>query len=75
LNGIYHIASDPINKYELLIRIKDIYQKDNEIISVDTVKVNRSLGASKFKKDTLIKIPTWDEMLKGLRKRRLANDF
>jgi dTDP-4-dehydrorhamnose reductase len=69
LNGIYHVANDPINKYALLMRLKDIYKKDNEIIPDETVKVDRSLDAGKFKNDTSIKIPTWDEMFEDLRRR------
>jgi len=67
LNGIYHVASNPINKYELLTQLKAIYKKDIEIIPDETIKVDRSLDASKFKNDTSIKIPMWDEMLEDLR--------
>lgn len=69
LNGIYHIAGGPINKYELLTRLKDIYKKDIEIIPDETVKVDRSLDASKFRDNTSIKIPSWDEMLEDLRRK------
>ena len=50
------------------MRLKDIYKKDIEIIPDETVKVDRSLDAGKFKNDTSIKIPTWDEMLEDLRR-------
>jgi dTDP-4-dehydrorhamnose reductase len=69
LNGIYHVASDPINKYALLMRLRGIYKKDIEIIPDETVKVDRSLDAGKFKNDTSIKIPKWDEMLEDSRMR------
>lgn len=68
LSGIYHIASNPINKYELLMRLKNIYQKDIDIISDETIIVDRSLGPSKFKTDTSIRIPDWDEMLEDLKR-------
>lgn len=68
LSGIYHIASDPISKYELLIRLKNIYQKDVDIIPDETIIVDRSLDPGKFKRDTSIRIPDWDEMLGDLKK-------
>jgi len=64
LSGTYHIASNPINKCELLMRLKDVYQKDIDIIPDETIIIDRSLNSSKFKNDTLIKIPEWDEMLR-----------
>lgn len=69
LSGIYHIASNPINKNELLMRLKNIYQKDVDIVPDEMVIVNRSLDPSKFKRDTSIRIPDWDEMLEELKKR------
>lgn len=70
LSGIYHIASNPINKYELLMRLKNIYQKDIDIVPDETIIVDRSLDSSKFKRDTSIRILDWDEMLEDLKKER-----
>lgn len=68
LSGIYHIASNPINKYELLMRLKNIYQKDIDIIPDETIIIDRSLDPSKFKRDTSIRIPDWDEILENFKK-------
>lgn len=69
LNGIYHIASKSINKFELLSRLKDIYEKKIEIIPDDSLEINRSLDPSKFIKKTDIKTPSWDDMLLDLKER------
>jgi len=71
LSGIYHIASSPVNKYELLVRLKDVYQKDIDVVPDETIIVDRSLDPGKFKRDTSITIPDWDEMLKDLKRERI----
>ena len=35
IKGLYHISSNPINKYDLLVLIKKIYNLDIEIIASD----------------------------------------
>lgn len=52
LFGVYHVASHPISKCELLRLVAKIYGKSIEIVPDDTLVINRSLNAAKFQKAT-----------------------
>ena len=61
--GIRQIASEPISKYDLLNLVKKTYNLSIKIEPDETVINNRSLNADKFKKETNIKIPSWEYMI------------
>lgn len=63
LSGLYHLAAEPINKYELLKMIRDEFDLDITIHQVDGEISNRSLDGSKLKKETGIRIPDWKTMI------------
>lgn len=46
--GIYHVAANAINKYDLLTLVAQQYQKMIEIIPEESVCIDRSLDASRF---------------------------
>lgn len=64
LNGLYHVASTPINKYELLKIVSAQYSKDIEIVPDHEVKIDRSLDASKFNAATGYQAPSWPELVR-----------
>jgi len=64
--GLYQIASEPISKYDLLIKIRDAMHLAHEIIAFDTPVCDRSLDATAFIERTNYTIPTWDEMIAEL---------
>ena len=64
LTGLYHVAAEPISKYDLLQLIAKIYKKEITIESDDSLVINRSLDASKFNKATGYNPPTWQDMIK-----------
>ena len=66
LSGVYHLASSPINKYDLLKLVASEYKKDIQIIPDDTVKINRSLNAEKFNSQTGYKPPSWPILIKKM---------
>jgi dTDP-4-dehydrorhamnose reductase len=66
LAGLYHVSSEPINKYDLLMRLKEAYQLQVEIEPVEGDCVDRSLDSSRFHQATGIILPTWDEMIHQL---------
>ena len=66
LSGIYHVASTPINKYELLSLVADVYGKSIEIIPDDTVEINRALIATRFRNATGYEAPEWRELVKRM---------
>lgn len=63
LNGLYHIASQPISKYTLLSMLKSKLNFPIEIEPDDEIVVDRSLNASRFKDMAGIEIDDWDPML------------
>lgn len=64
--GVYQIASKPISKYDLLVKIRDAMKLNIEIEPYDGFSKDLSLDASRFLKATGYKIPAWDEMIKDL---------
>ena len=64
LNGIYHIASNPISKCDLLKMIAEVYGLKVKLKNNNNIKINRSLNATKFQQDTGFKMPEWIELIK-----------
>nr|WP_320161337.1 SDR family oxidoreductase [uncultured Methanoregula sp.] len=63
LHGVYQVASDPVSKYDLLNLVKKTYGMTITIEPDETVVNNRSLNPDKFRKETNIKIPSWEYMI------------
>jgi dTDP-4-dehydrorhamnose reductase len=63
LSGLWHVSSEPINKFELLKLVGDIYGKRIEIIPDDTVAIDRSLDGSRFNAATGYCAPSWPELV------------
>ncbi len=64
LHGVYHVAADPISKYDLLNLVAKVYGKQIEIVPDDDLVIDRSLDASRFREATGYVVPEWDEMIK-----------
>ena len=63
ITGLYHVSADPISKYELLNLIKVQYGKKTEIEQEDSLRLDRSLDSTKFRKLTGYQPPTWPELI------------
>lgn len=63
LQGLYHLSSHPISKYELLKLVAAQYKNTIEIRSDDSVILDRSLDSSKFRKATGYQPPAWPELV------------
>jgi dTDP-4-dehydrorhamnose reductase len=59
LHGLYHVAAQPTNKYDLLQIVKQIYSKEITIVPAETVCIDRSLDATKFCDATGYAPPDW----------------
>ncbi len=70
LNGIYHVAAEPISKYDLLQMINLAYEKGLEIDLDEVVKINRSLNATRFHHATGYRAPKWTELIARMREFR-----
>ncbi|CAK6514739.1 dTDP-4-dehydrorhamnose reductase family protein [Rickettsia helvetica] len=66
LHGLYHIASKPINKLELLKLVAEIYNKEIDIIPSDELVIDRSLDATSFNEVTGYAPPEWRELVKRM---------
>ncbi|WP_375666415.1 dTDP-4-dehydrorhamnose reductase family protein [Stutzerimonas kunmingensis] len=67
LQGLYHVASQPISKYDLLKIIAEVYGKDTEVVSSDSLVIDRSLNASRFREATGYVAPAWPDLIKFMR--------
>jgi len=63
LNGVWHVAADPINKFDLLSTVKQAFQVDIEIEPDETFVCDRSLDDSRFRTRTGFKPPSWEQMI------------
>lgn len=67
LTGLYHVASVPISKYDLLIRLQEaLGWKDITINSDEHFFCDRSLISTRFTMTTGWISPSWDDMIAGL---------
>lgn len=66
LSGLYHISSDPINKFELLQLINEAYNSRTEIEMFEDFKIDRSLDSTKFRKTTGFSPSSWREMVEQM---------
>jgi dTDP-4-dehydrorhamnose reductase len=63
LTGLWHVASDPISKFELLRLVADIYEKKIEILPDDTVTIDRSLDGSRFREAAGYVAAPWRDLI------------
>lgn len=68
LSGIWHVAAEPINKFDLLMMIKQYYHVDVDIEEDESVICDRTLIGGKFRQATGISIPSWPDMINQLSK-------
>lgn len=66
LSGLYHVASEPISKYDLLKLVAEVYGKSIEIVADDAVVIDRSLNAERFREATGYVAPPWPELVKRM---------
>jgi dTDP-4-dehydrorhamnose reductase len=63
LSGTLQVSSDPISKYDLLVLIRQAYAVDVDIVSSDTVRIDRSLDSTRFRQATGYLPPAWPQMI------------
>jgi dTDP-4-dehydrorhamnose reductase len=66
LSGLYHVSSEPINKYELLCLIRDAYKISVEIEPDEDFQIDRSLDSSRFREATNFSPASWREMIEAM---------
>lgn len=68
LHGLYHLAAQPISKYDLLQSVADVYGKSIEIVADDSLVIDRSLNADRFAEATGYRAPAWPELIEKMYK-------
>lgn len=63
LHGVWHVSSNPINKYALLLKLQKAYEHWIPIEPDYSVVIDRTLDSTRFQKETGFEAPTWDEMI------------
>ena len=63
LSGMWHVAAEPINKFDLLHLIRDAYGLSVDIEPDDSMVCDRSLDGSRFRAATGFVAPSWDAMI------------
>lgn len=66
LHGLYHISSKPTSKYELLRQIAQVYGKSVAIEPDHSIRLDRSLDASRFHQATGYEPPDWPELVRSM---------
>lgn len=66
LHGLYHVAASPINKYDLLALIAEIYEKKIRIILDEQIVIDRSLNGERFRAATGYIAPSWPELIERM---------
>lgn len=63
LNGLYHVSSETVSKYELLCLMKEAYGIDVEITPEDGFEMKRNLKGERFEKAAGFVCPPWKTMM------------
>jgi dTDP-4-dehydrorhamnose reductase len=66
LHGLYHVAADPINKYDLLQLVARQYNKSIDITREDNFIIDRSLNADRFAQATGYRAAPWNELIRAM---------
>lgn len=70
VTGLYQVASEPIDKFDLLTRINDILELGITIHPDDEFTCDRSLDGSRFTRESGIEVAGWMPMLEELKQER-----
>jgi len=66
LEGLLHVASEPISKHDLLLNVNRALSLGVAVEPVAEPVCDRSLDGSRFAAATGIVVPSWDRMIAGL---------
>lgn len=68
LTGLYHVSSDPINKYDLLQIANQAFGRKINILPNEDFFIDRSLDSTRFRQATGYQPPSWIEMIREMAK-------
>lgn len=71
ISGLYHLSVNPINKFDLLNLVANVYQKEIEIKQDGNLVIDRSLNSDRFRTATGFKPKSWPDLINGMYKEYL----
>jgi dTDP-4-dehydrorhamnose reductase len=66
LDGLWHVASQSISKFDLLYRYNELAGLGIEVVPSDDFVCDRSLNGQRFESETGYQAPSWETMLAEL---------
>lgn len=66
LSGLYHVAANPISKFDLLTLVAKVYNKDITLVADDNLVIDRSLNGSRFATATGYTAPSWPDLIRQM---------
>jgi dTDP-4-dehydrorhamnose reductase len=66
LHGLYHLSADPIDKYQLLQLVANVYGKETDIVEDQSLVIDRSLDSSRFRDETGFKPDSWPVLIRRM---------
>jgi dTDP-4-dehydrorhamnose reductase len=66
LSGVYQLAGRKINKYDLLLALREAYGVEVEVVPDDQAVLDRSLVGERLREATGYEPPAWDALLADL---------
>ena len=66
LKGIFHVSSDPIDKFQLLNLVNEHFRAGITIDRADDFTIDRSLDSTKFRNVTGFRPRPWEEMIASM---------
>jgi dTDP-4-dehydrorhamnose reductase len=72
-SGLYHLSAEPIDKFQLLSKLRQRLGLDLEIVPADEPRIDRSLDSTRFRRVFGYAPPAWDAMLDELAQDILAS--
>lgn len=65
-SGLYHVSSEPISKYELLVKLNAALNLGAAVEPQDAFVCDRSLDSTRFREEFSYRPPAWDAMITEL---------
>lgn len=66
LQGVFNVSAEPINKFDLLTLVAEVYGKSIEIVSDDRLVIDRSLDSTRFRQATGFTPAPWPELIRRM---------
>jgi len=70
MTGLYHVAAEPIAKFDLLGLVAKEYRSEANLAPDDTLVINRSLDGQRFREHTGYVAAPWPTLIRSMREHR-----